>query len=365
MLLESLEVHNWRNAGGKIDWSVGLNVLHGDNGQGKTNWLEAIYLLATTKSFRTPKLQEAVLFDEDLSVVRGTVARSEAIKRELQVTLQGATKTLSVNGKRESAPRYLTELHAITFTSEDLEIVRGAPESRRRFLDRNILALHHSYVQTLADYNRVIKQKNRLLHDAKESAWTSEDAQARLEPWNSQLIVLGAQIHHARTDYVERLNDKLNTEFFGREQVRVRYASSLEGKGDLNDYESLIEARLKLRLEAEISTGYALIGTHRDDLEIMIDNRLLRTFGSSGQQRSALILLDLAALEVYYSWHREYPIFIMDDVDAELDARRVRLLLERLENTTQTFLTTTDHQLAARHGINCAASFEIVAGTIK
>ena len=345
MLLETLEVHNFRNLSGKVSWGAGLNIIYGDNGQGKTNWLEAIYLLATTKSFRTQRLQEAIRFSEDLAVVRGRVAQSLEVQREMQVNLQGSTKSISINGKRESVARYLGQLHAVSFTAAELEIVRGMPEARRKFIDRGVVSLHHAYVQTLADYNRVIKQKNRLLQDASELEMGFDQAAELIAPWNEQLISLSTEIHRARTDYIQRLNDVLERRLFEREDITIRYVSSLEGKGDLSDYEALIAERLRIRLQAEIASGYSLIGPHRDDLEILFDGREMRAFGSSGQQRSALIILDLAAISVYYSWHNEYPLFLIDDVDAELDRKRINYLLEYLEGRTQTFITTSKESL--------------------
>ncbi|HMF57409.1 MAG TPA: DNA replication and repair protein RecF [Pyrinomonadaceae bacterium] len=341
MLLEWLDVHSFRNLSGRIFWGGGLNIIYGDNGQGKTNWLEAIYLLATTKSFRTQKLQESIRFGEDLAVVRGRVAESAEVHRELSVALQGNTKAISVNGKREAVARYLSQLHTVSFTADDLEIVRGTPEARRKFLDRGVVALHPAYVQTLADYNRVIKQKNRLLQDASELEMSLEQAAEIIAPWNEQLISLSAEIHRHRTDYLQRLIEALERRLFEREEVTIRYVSSLESKGDLSHYEALISERLQLRLPAEINAGYSLIGPHRDDLEILFDGRDIRAFGSSGQQRSALIILDLAAISVYYSWHNEYPLFLIDDVDAELDRKRIGYLLEYLEGRTQTFITTS------------------------
>jgi DNA replication and repair protein RecF len=345
MLLESIEAHNFRNLGGEIFWGEGLNVISGENGQGKTNWLEAIYLLATSKSFRTQRPQEAIRFGENLSVVRGRVARAQDVHRDLQVTLQGSSKTLSLNGKRESLASYLSQLNVVSFTADELEVVRGGPDARRRFLDRGVVSLHHSYVQTLADYQRVIKQKNRLLQDISDSETNIDNARELIEPWNEQIISLGATIHRARGDYVERITRSLQQRLFEREEVSIRYVSALEGKGDLEDYEALIKERLHLRLNAEIASGYSLIGPHRDDLEILFDGRDIRTYGSSGQQRSALILLDLAAISVYYSWHNEYPLFLMDDVDAELDKKRIGHLLEYLEGRTQTFITTSKNDL--------------------
>jgi DNA replication and repair protein RecF len=363
MLLESLEAHNFRNLSGTVSWGNGLNIIYGDNGQGKTNWLEAIYLLATTKSFRTQRLHEAIRFGEDLAVVRGRVGRTEEVHRDLQVTLQGKTKAISVNGKREAVTRYLGQLNAVAFTADELEIVRGMPDARRKFLDRGVVSLHPAYVQTLADYNRVIKQKNRLLQDASETEMSAAQVTEIIAPWNEQLITLSAEINRARNDYVERLKDVLERRLFEREDITIRYVSSLEGKGDLTNYEALIAERLSLRLAAEIAAGYALIGPHRDDLEILFDRRDMRAFGSSGQQRSALIILDLAAISVYYSWHNEYPLFLIDDVDAELDRKRISYLLEYLEGRTQTFITTSKESLVEQF-VARASVYQISEGSV-
>ncbi len=361
MLLETLEAHCFRNLSGKVSWGAGLNIIYGDNGQGKTNWLEAIYLLATSKSFRTQKPQDAVRFDEELAVVRGRVARSEEVQRDLQVAIQNNTKTLSINGKRESVARYLGQIHVVAFTADELEVVRGAPEARRKFLDRGVVSMQHAYVQTLSDYQRVIKQKNRLLHDAAEAELGANETAARLAPWNEQLVSLSAVIHRARLDYVERINTVLERRLFGREEVTVRYVSSLEGKGDLGDYETLIADRLQFRMQAEMAAGYSLIGPHRDELEVLFDGRDIRSFGSSGQQRSALIILDLAAIAVYHSWHNEYPVFLLDDVDAELDPKRIGQLLEYLEGCTQTFVTTSKESLVQEYASR-ANIFEVRDG---
>jgi DNA replication and repair protein RecF len=351
MLLESLEIQNFRNLHGKLLFSNGLNIIFGDNGQGKTNWLEAIYTLATTKSFKTSKLHEAIKFDTDeVAYVRGTVHHGEHIDRVIQVTLQNNTKVLSVNGKKEAVTRYLGQLHAVVFNAVELEIVRGTPESRRKFLDAGIVGIFPAFVQTLADYNRVIKQKNSLLQSAKDNEFSLEKISDLLEVWNDQLIALATKIHKARTRYVERLQEVLQQKLFESEEITIRYASSLEGKGDLSDYASLLAERLKLRVQAEVSSGYSLIGTHRDDLEILFDGRDLRAFGSSGQQRSALLLLQLANVNVYHSQHNEYPLFLLDDIDSELDYKRLTQLLEFLDGKTQTFVTTSKESFVEKFG---------------
>src|SRR5437667_336365 len=152
MFLRSIEVHHFRNLEGKIVWGSGLNILHGNNCEGRSNWLEAIYLLAHAKSFRTRQLTEALRFGASLASVRGTVARGNAIERELQVDIQASSKKTSVNGKREPLARYAAQLHAVSFTADELEVIRGGPEARRGFVDRGAVSLHPGYVQTLADY---------------------------------------------------------------------------------------------------------------------------------------------------------------------------------------------------------------------
>jgi len=364
MLLESLEAQNFRNLNGKLTCGTGLNIIFGENGQGKTNWLEAIYLLATTKSFKTAKLTETICFGEELAIVKGTVKQSAEIHHNLQVFLQGNTKTLSVNNKKETIHRYLGELHAVIFNSDELEIVRGMPDARRKFLDGGIVSIYPPFVQTLTDYNRVIRQKNSLLQSAQDNGFSIERVAELLEPWNEQLIHLAARIHKARIRYVERLNEVLEKKLFGKEEIQIRYTSSLEGKGDLSDYAALLEERLKLRVQAELVSGHALIGTHRDDLDILFDGHDLRKYGSSGQQRSALLILQLATVSVFFEQNQEYPLFLLDDIDAELDYKRIGQLLEFLSGKTQTFVTTSKESFIERFGVG-AEIFTIENGGLE
>ena len=364
MLLAAIEATNFRNLSGRIEWGPRLNIIYGNNGQGKTNWLEAIYLLARTKSFRTQRLQEAIRFGEQLAVVRGTVTTGQDLQRDLQVSLHDNSKTIFVNSKRETLARYLTQLQVFSFTAADLDVVRGIPEARRRFLDRGISSLKPAYLKTISDYNKVIKQKNRVLQLANENELGPDKVEDLLAPWNEQLVRLGVLIHRAREEYVAGLNAALERQLFERRDVTSRYVSSLENKGDMSDYESLLRSRISLRLAAEVAAGYALIGPHRDDLEIHLDGREIRVYGSSGQQRSALLLLDLAAISLYNSGSNDQPVFIIDDVDAELDERRIRHLLEYLENRTQTFITTSKRS-HVEDFFSRASVFEIEDGNVR
>jgi DNA replication and repair protein RecF len=340
VFLQSIEVDRFRNLTGTVHFSSGINVLYGNNGQGKTNWLEAIQLLAHVRSFRTGRIHEAVAFGEPLASVQGIVRRGDSIDRQLRVAIQRNSKQTFINGKREPVARYLAQLHAVWFTADELEVVRGGPEARRSFLDRGVIALHPPYAQTISDYNRIIKQKKRLLEQSADGRIRLDELAELVQPWNQQLVSLATEVHRARVRYVDLLKEALEHSLFG-DALSIRYISSLEGKGDLANYQQLMADRLRLRLEAEMFAGACLIGPHRDDFELRFRDRNLRSFGSSGQQRSALITLDLAAISVYYSKVKEYPIFLIDDVDAELDGIRIERLLEYLDGRTQTFVTTS------------------------
>jgi len=340
MFLKSIQARDFRNLAGEIHWGDGINVIYGNNGQGKTNWLEAIHLLAHAKSFRTRHLQESISFGKAAASILGQVARGREVERELQVEIRANTRQTFVNRKRESLANYAAQLHAVWFTSDELEVVRGGPEARRGFIDRGAVSLHPSYAQVLGNYSKVIKQKKRLLQQAAEDRLQFAELSQMLEPWNRQLVSLSAEIHKSRTAYVSLLNGALEHSLFG-DTLSIHYVSSLEGKGDLSNYEELIAERLQTRLQAEVFAGACLIGPHRDDLSVLFGDRNLRSFGSSGQQRSALITLDLAAISVYHSEHQDYPIFLIDDVDAELDGIRIERLLEYLDGRTQTFVTTS------------------------
>jgi DNA replication and repair protein RecF len=347
MRLKRLEATNFRNLTGAIEFSPGLNLIYGANAQGKSSWLEAIYLLATTKSFRTSHPKEVVTHDAGEAVLRGSVARGNLTK-DLQLLIAESAKQTFVNGKREAVTRYLGNLNAIAFTADEMQVVRGGPEARRRFLDRGIFFTLPAYLGTLNEYSRVLKQKNALLREAAEA----EDPlkfQDLIQPWNDQLVALGSEIHQARVNHVDQLRAHLNPGLFQAEEITIRYKSSLEGRGDLEDYSNLLKERLGLRLKNEIAVGYSLVGPHRDDLEILSDGYEIARFGSSGQQRSALLILDMAQISVYYQVFEEYPIFLIDDLDAELDRTRIEILLNHLDGRSQTIVSTSKRTIAERY----------------
>jgi DNA replication and repair protein RecF len=352
MLLTRIEASGFRNLEGSAEFGPGLTIFYGDNAQGKTNWLEAIYVLGNTKSFRTTQLRECIAFDEPQALLRGETRRGNVTK-QIQLALSEDSKQLFVNGKRETLARYLGNLDVFVFSLEEMDVIRGEPGRRRRFLDRGAITVSPRLLNTLSRYNHVLKQKNRLLAEATKSDDPKQFI-AQIEAWNEQLVELGSAIHTERISYVDRLNGVLEQNdhgqaIFGAERISIRYRSQLEGKGDLDQFAEVFRERLAVRLPAEIAAGHSLIGPHRDDLEIMADGREVARYASAGQQRSALLLLDLAQVSIYNSIYEESPVLLIDDVDAELDRGRIEALFLELEGRTQTFVTTSRRAIASRY----------------
>jgi len=352
MYLTRIEASGFRNLEGFADLGPGLNIFYGDNAQGKTNWLESVYILGNTKSFRTSQLRECIGFDRSQALLRGEVSRG-SVSKQIQLLIAEDSKQLFVNGKHETLARYLGNLVVFVFSLEEMDVIRGDPGQRRRFIDRGAVTITPSFLNTISRYNQVIRQKNKLLGSASESANPNQFV-SEIEAWNEQLVELGASIHNHRTSYVERLNKVLDQNdhgraIFGAESISVRYRSQLEGKGNMDHFADVFRERLAIRLSAEMAAGHSLIGPHRDDLEILSDGREVARYGSAGQQRSALLLLDLAQVSIYNLVYEESPVLLIDDIDAELDRGRIEALLLELEGRTQTIVSTSRRAIANRY----------------
>jgi DNA replication and repair protein RecF len=363
MIITRLEATNFRNiAKDQFEPDARLNLLYGANAQGKTSWLEAIHLLGSGKSFRTSHLGETLTYDQDESIIRAEL-NHHGLEKQLGLRLTGRSKELYLNGKREPTSRYAGHLTTFVCSLERMTVVRGEPEHRREFLDEGAVSLDPKYARILDGYHRVLKQKNKLLRQASEQS-DPKPFIGQIEIWNDQLIEYGTLIHRVRVNYTKKLQAALASHLFGHEVVKIRYSSALEEHGDLDNYAGLLRERLSLRLNAEIAVGYSLVGPHRDDLSITFDGQDVRRFGSSGQQRSALLILDLARISVYNAAFEDYPVFLIDDIDAELDRERIGTLLGHLKDKAQTFITTSKPDIAMGYQA-CGAAFCVENGSVR
>ncbi len=354
MFLRSLKVDSFRNlSAAETRFDPGLNIFFGNNGQGKTNLLEAVYVLANTKSFRTHHLNECVRYQRERFWIYGDVQK-KVLERSLFLEWQAGSRELRVNEKAESILDYLGNLDALVISFDQLPIVRGAPEERRKFLDRGIAQLKKSYLYTLAQFHHVLRQRNHLLVQIRDGSAQISD----LEVWETIYAERALSLSAEREHYVEELNKTLPEVRFSSDALNLRYIRTIKDREPRLFCETLASIRVK-----EISRGRSLKGPHRDDLEILIEGRPIQRFGSGGQQRSAVFSLLLAAMHLYFIENKEYPVLLVDDIDAELDMGRRRGLLDRFEGERQVFLSTAKESVIK--SIDYCTKWEIRGGSLS
>lgn len=390
MYLRSLELSSFRSfAAQRCEFSPEINVFHGPNASGKTNLLEAIYVLSNLRSFRTHLLRDLIQWEYPQAYIRGTIqpgrepaaavseAGKEALPAEdetlrpgktLAVRIEPNVQTASLNSKlARSSKEYLQVLPCTAFIPDDVSLIKGMPAGRRYFLDRGTFQYYPPYWSLLTDYNKILRQKNTLLRDFKNKAGkrSGESVPAAVagpcEVWNQQLRTVGSKIILHRLLFVQNLQRVLTQIYNGwlgaKEEIALRYKSSLrlasEDFPELSARRGIEEEAMAARLESafaqamqdnlarEYRLGAAVIGPHRDDLEIELWGRALRSFGSQGQQRTAVLALKLAEVYLYYERYGEYSILLLDDVTAELDAARSHKLFEYLQPGMQVFISAT------------------------
>ncbi len=339
MQITRLRLFHYRNIGElEIFPSEGTILFSGRNGQGKTNLLESIYLLGYGKSFRTAAIRECIQHGQQECRVEGTIVHGPWT-RDVQVSITAAEKKLLLLGKPVALDEFAGTLHLLAFTHEHLNVVRGAPADRRAFLDRAMITLYPGHVSYLTAYSRALKQRNSILSAASEGHGRIEDR--LLDSWDEALVKPGARILWNRLRYVEKLKTELPPGLFGSEEVKIHYLSTA-GKEELGvpQIEEHFRRRLLQARSADQRTGYTSVGPHRDDLKIFVNGKSLVDFGSAGQQRSGLLSLYFSQMEIHRKVHGFYPVFLVDDAEAELDEQRLNAFLKYLSRRTQTFLTT-------------------------
>ena len=338
--LTKLRVFQFRNfPHEQIHFSSGTNLLFGTNGQGKTNLLEAVYFLGYGKSFRTPTPRDCILHGAGECRIEGTISGGN-LERDLAVLISTKGKKLQVRGKDAAIEDFIGNLHLLAFTSGHLEIVRGAPAQRRAFLDRGMVTIYPAHVRQLASYGRALKQRNRLLTAARDSGVSPDEP--LLESWEETLINDGARIMANRMSYVARMKETLPAGVFGSEILKLRYISKVRTEqADAAVLTGQLRQSMHQARESDVRSGFTSIGPHRDELKLFVNGKSLADFGSAGQQRSALLSMYFAQMEIHREAHGFYPLFLVDDAEAELDEQRMKTFLSYLTDRTQTILTTS------------------------
>jgi len=358
MRLTHLSLHNFRNyVRLDLDLPPGVSLLQGDNAQGKTNLLEAIYYLATSRSPHAGADRELVNWlaveQEPLPYTRlvGKVAKAAGESAiEITLTQQGNNgarygKQIRLNGVARRAMDLLGQLNVVLFLPEDVALVSGPPSERRRYLDAALCQIDPGYCRALSRYNQVVTQRNALLRDLRERGGDS----AQLAFWDERLVENGAYLISRRWDAL-RVLDELAHDLHGQltgggEQLRLRYVPSveLEGPVDKVAVAQAFRAQLQALRPREIAAGMTLVGPHRDEARFLINEIDCGVYGSRGQQRTAALSLKLAEVHLMRRETGEQPVLLLDDVLSELDEHRRRFLLHTLDNgAEQAIITTTD-----------------------
>jgi DNA replication and repair protein RecF len=368
MHLKSLSLVNYRNYDLlELNPSMSINVFYGFNAQGKTNLLESIYYLATTRSHRSNKDLELLKWDNPYFQIKGLV-ESHQRDYNLDITYQRDGKKIAkVAGlKKDRLPEYIGSLSVVLFSPEDLAIVKGGPKERRRFLDLQIAQISPNYAYQLIQYQKILSQRNNVL----KTSWDLRKDSGQLDVWDTQLINIGSKILLKRFEVLRKLLPlaKLNHNKIsaGKENLEIKYISSCPARPDFSSSEIEDSYRTKLLSvrKDELSRGTTLIGPHRDDLNFYINNIDAKLFGSQGQQRSTALSLKLAELELMFVETGEYPVLLLDDVLSELDNMRRHYLLTSVRQKVQTFVTTTNLEFMDKEILSQAKIFRVDEGKI-
>jgi len=367
VFLKNIELHNYRNyASLQLDTPNMVNIFLGQNAQGKTNLLEAIFVIALTKSHRTSKDKELIGWEADSARISGEVAKKYgSVKLDLIFSSQG--KKAKVNGlEQRKLSDFVGSLNVVMFAPEDLEIVKGTPGVRRRFLDMEIGQVQPGYLHTLQQFGKVLQQRNNYLKGIGPGGVNPQ----MLEVWNMQLAEYSVKIMKKRKHFIHKLQayaERIHAGITnGIEELKIEYRPSFDI--DLQQDESVLFEQFMIKLtqvkDQEIRRGMTMVGPHRDDLAFFINGKEAQTYGSQGQQRTTALSLKLAEIELIHEEIGEYPILLLDDVLSELDQNRQTQLIETFQSKVQTFITTTGLESVNESKLQDAGIYYVQNGSV-
>jgi len=358
MIIKSLELSNFRNYDFlTLDFDKGTNILFGNNAQGKTNILEAIYLSATTKSHKGSKDSEIVNFDEEEGHIR-TLLEKDGMDYRIDMHLRKSkSKGIAINCERiKKASDLIGLLNVVFFSPEDLNIIKDGPAYRRRFVDMELCQLDQFYIYNLNNYNKIINQRNKLLKDL----YFNPSLRETLMIWDTQLESYGSKIIERRIHFTAQLNEIMKDIHYklsgGLENIEIIYEPNVSAEE--------IGTELKKAQDRDIKSKSTSVGPHRDDFAFMVNGIDIRKFGSQGQQRTAALSLKLAEIELVKRITKDIPVLLLDDVLSELDSNRQNYLLNSIGDI-QTIITCTGLDEFVNNRFMIDKVYKIVAGSVE
>ena len=357
MIIESIELKNYRNYEElHMELNEGTNILYGDNAQGKTNILEAVYVCCTSKSHKNAKDRDIIRFDQDESHIKMQIRKNDVPYRIDMHLKKNKPKGIAINGMPiRRASELFGIANVVCFSPEDLNIIKNGPSERRRFIDMELCQLNKLYVHSLVQYNKVLVQRNKLL---KELAFRPDYGET-LDVWDMQLVNYGKEVMEYRGDFVCRLNEMIHgihARLSGqKEDLKICYEPDTAA--------AQFEEALKRSRTQDMKQKTTLCGPHRDDISFFVNGIDIRKFGSQGQQRTAALSLKLSELELVKQLIHDRPILLLDDVLSELDAGRQNHLLNAI-NDIQTIITCTGLDDFVNNRFQIDKVFKVIDGTV-
>ncbi len=362
MVIKSLSLIDYRNYETlDIEFESGTNILYGDNAQGKTNILEAIYLSATTKSHKGSKDSDIIRFDREEAHIRSILEKEEVETRIDMHLRKNKTKGIAIDGvKIKKAAELLGLMNVVFFSPEDLGIIKNSPAERRRFIDMELCQLDSFYLYNLNHYNKIINQRNHLLKDM----YYNPELKDTLKIWDSQLVSYGTKIINRRIEFINDLNEIINSIHRsisgGKEDIHIEYIANCDA--------DKLEDTISKSYDKDIRLKQTTVGPHRDDISFIVkdsDNNTIdiRKYGSQGQQRTAALSLKLSEIELVKKLIKDNPILLLDDVLSELDSNRQNYLLDSIGDI-QTIITCTGLDEFVGHRLKINKVYKINKGSI-
>ena len=334
MWIKKLNLKNFRNyENQEINFCKNINIFYGENAQGKTNIIEAIYMSSIGKSFRTNKDIETIMLNKDNSLIECFFEKED---RDGKIKIEiNKKKNIFINGiKIKKLSELLGNINIVIFTPDDIEILKGGPQNRRRFLDIMISQLKPNYIYNLNMYLKTLEQRNNYLRQIREE----QKDEKMLEIWDEKLAEYAIKIYKYRKEYINNIDNKIKNIHKeitnNKEEIKIEYISECQDK---NTYLNLLKQRRKL----DIIKGYTTKGIHRDDFSVFINNKELNIYGSQGQHRTAILSLKISELQIIKDEIGEYPILLLDDFMSELDNNRRKNLLKYMKDA-QVIITCTE-----------------------
>jgi len=366
MILNQITLINFRNYSKiSVDLCNKINILIGDNAQGKTNILESIYVLGITKSHVSVIDNNLIKENESFCKIKGNI-ETKNLSRNLEFFLSGKEKKVFINKNQvKKLTDYISKFNIIIFTPDDLELVKGSPNVRRKFLNIEIGQIDNKYLNILNDYNKLLKTRNEYLKQLNPKNLNNK----LIEVLNERIIDKALYIYEKRFEFIELINSKITDIYIditNDDNLKIKYVNNLGIEKFDKDYiKNILFEKLNINLEREIILGQTLFGPHKDDFSFILNDNDVKSYGSQGQQRTCILSLKLSEIYIFVEKTKENPILLLDDIFSELDDTKKNNIIKYINKNIQTIITTTDLNQINKELLKDSYIYKIENGNVE